>query len=195
QNNLVSYATYGFIGSGTGTANTTLAMYFNPNWVVTKNAIIGGSSNGYPVGNYFPANNTAVQFEDYASGDYRLMDSSPYKNLGTDGKDLGADIDSIAIVSEYQCDLSTGLKEEKETPLVMVLSPSPANDQLHIQGNWKEGSSLEIRVVYLTGHLINSMKSNLIDEMIDTSLLPNGIYIVQIKLGKNLLVRKFVVIH
>src|SRR5664279_3273888 len=48
QNNIVSHANYGFIGSGTAYANTTLAAYFNPNWTVSKNVDIGGSPTQYP---------------------------------------------------------------------------------------------------------------------------------------------------
>src|SRR5437667_1572962 len=52
----------------------------------------------WPAGNYFPANDTYIQFVNYnngSGGDYHLLPSSPYKNAGTDGKDLGADIDGI----------------------------------------------------------------------------------------------------
>jgi hypothetical protein len=35
-------------------------------------------------------------FVDLAGGNYRLSDSSPYKNGGVDGTDIGADIDAIA---------------------------------------------------------------------------------------------------
>jgi hypothetical protein len=39
-----------------------------------------------------------VQFVNYNNGnggDYHLLVSSPYKNAGTDGRDLGADVDMI----------------------------------------------------------------------------------------------------
>jgi len=52
----------------------------------------------YPKGNYFPDSVSAVEFVDYrdgAGGDYHLGNRSPYKNAGTDGKDLGADIDAV----------------------------------------------------------------------------------------------------
>jgi len=52
----------------------------------------------WPSGNYFPVDINAVQFVNYNNGnggDYHLHASSPYKNAGTDGKDLGADIDVI----------------------------------------------------------------------------------------------------
>ncbi|MGC2245977.1 MAG: hypothetical protein WA609_05185, partial [Terriglobales bacterium] len=52
----------------------------------------------WPAKNMFPANPDAVQFVNYKNGnggDYHLLSSSPYKNAGSDGKDLGADIDTI----------------------------------------------------------------------------------------------------
>jgi hypothetical protein len=39
-----------------------------------------------------------VQFVNYNGGnggDYHLQPSSPYKGKGTDGKDLGADVDAL----------------------------------------------------------------------------------------------------
>ena len=49
----------------------------------------------WPANNYFPATPADVQFVNYNNGNggnYQLLPSSPYKNAGTDGKDLGADI-------------------------------------------------------------------------------------------------------
>ena len=74
---------------------------FNP-YAFTTNGIIGtpeqyGPSK-WPANNMFPANPAAVQFVNYNNGnggDYHLLSSSPYKNAGSDGKDLGADIDTI----------------------------------------------------------------------------------------------------
>jgi hypothetical protein len=36
-----------------------------------------------------------VNFNGGNGGDYHLVSGSPYKNAGTDGKDLGADINAI----------------------------------------------------------------------------------------------------
>lgn len=52
----------------------------------------------WPANNYFPKSARAVKFANYNGGnggDYRLQPSSPYKNKGTDGKDIGADVDAI----------------------------------------------------------------------------------------------------
>ena len=61
-NNIVSHANYGFIGTGTAYANTTLAAFFTPNWTVTHNVDFGGSPMNYPAGSFFPANIAAVGF-------------------------------------------------------------------------------------------------------------------------------------
>ena len=51
----------------------------------------------WPEGNFFPANTANVHFTDDqpARANYLLQPSSPYKNAGTDGKDLGADISAV----------------------------------------------------------------------------------------------------
>jgi hypothetical protein len=94
KNNLVFKGSYGFYGQNKGDGLGTLETFF-PSYVFTKNAIIGGTSSAYPATNYFPSSITNIGFIDYAGGNYRLAPYSPYKNAGTDGKDLGADIDAI----------------------------------------------------------------------------------------------------
>ena len=52
----------------------------------------------WPAKNFFPEAVGAVRFVNYnggKSGDYHLQLSSPYKGKGTDGKDLGADVDAV----------------------------------------------------------------------------------------------------
>jgi putative Ig domain-containing protein len=73
-------------------------------YTFSRNAIIASPLNyppsKYPTGNYFPATPSAVGFVNYDNGiggDYRLQASSPYKNAGSDGKDLGADINALNI--------------------------------------------------------------------------------------------------
>jgi hypothetical protein len=63
-------------------------------------------NNVYPAGSLFEPQQTgngaagdadwpAVGFVDFAHGDYKLAPSSKYKARGTDGKDLGVDIDGL----------------------------------------------------------------------------------------------------
>jgi hypothetical protein len=49
----------------------------------------------WPADNMFPQTAIDVGFVNYNNGDggnYELQSNSPYKNKGTDGKDLGADV-------------------------------------------------------------------------------------------------------
>ena len=99
QNNITTHGRYGIMGTGTGIGQRTLDGQFT-DWTMVKNALIGAQAAGlsasdYPAGNLFPTDIAAVQFVDYSGGNLRLAASSPYKGAGTDGKDLGADIDSL----------------------------------------------------------------------------------------------------
>ena len=93
-NNLAPHNAYGVIGNNCGIGNQTITTFF-PACGFSKNVIIGGSSWDYPGGNFFPATFSNVGFVDLAGGNCRLGAASPYKNAGTDGKDIGADIDAI----------------------------------------------------------------------------------------------------
>ncbi|HXE79122.1 MAG TPA: right-handed parallel beta-helix repeat-containing protein [Vicinamibacterales bacterium] len=94
-NNLTRHNTYGIFGSGAGSGNAALAAYF-PGAIVQRNVFAGGPSSLYPSGNWFPSLSALMsQFVAPASGDYRLVAGSPYRNAGTDGKDLGADFGAL----------------------------------------------------------------------------------------------------
>jgi len=105
-NNLVLAARYPVWSAGGGSTNC--AYYNIPSKSVPKcfstysfkgNGIIAASSafppSLWPTGNYFPIDAGAVEFANFASGDYRLLNGSRYKNAGTDGRDLGADINAL----------------------------------------------------------------------------------------------------
>src|SRR2546425_9759241 len=82
-------------GGLNGNTLNTLNSYY-PGYIFTKNAMVGGTDNPYPGGDFFPSSyDPGVGFVSYARGDYHLSAPSPYKNAGTDGKDLGADVDAV----------------------------------------------------------------------------------------------------
>lgn len=70
---------------------------FAPNVILqTSTAYPSGD---WPANNFFPSSVAAVQFVNYSDGrggDYHLKASSPYKGKGSDGKDMGADIEAIS---------------------------------------------------------------------------------------------------
>jgi hypothetical protein len=107
RDNIISNGTGGWIGNSTGDGNDTFDSWFSStDFRFGWNAIIGGTSGNYSntggfdaSGNFFPANEAAVEFVDYAGGNYRLDPGSDFAagnaNDASDGLDLGADIDAI----------------------------------------------------------------------------------------------------
>lgn len=94
-NNVTPHNEYGIGGSDTyGNPVLTLSTYF-PGALFVRNALMGGNELKYPADNFFPATWGDVGFVDFAGGNYRLVPTSPYKAAGTDGKDIGADIDAL----------------------------------------------------------------------------------------------------
>jgi len=106
-NNLVltgRYPVWNVYGAGkSGCANgdvpiTSIQTCFTTNTFQINGLIASPSQYGpskWPTNNLFPATVADVQFVNYNGGNggnYQLQSTSPYKNAGTDGKDLGADI-------------------------------------------------------------------------------------------------------
>lgn len=82
---------YGMVNS----SNVYVGCWPSP-YLMTKNIIISGQGT-WPTGNLL-LTLTQVQFVNYnngAYGDYHLLATSPGHNAGTDGKDIGADINLV----------------------------------------------------------------------------------------------------
>ena len=94
RNNVLARGEYGFFGSGQGEGNRAIDYYLRAS-VITHNVIIGAKADMYPAGNFFPERIADVGFIAPNEGDYRLARGSRYKRGGTDGRDVGADIDSL----------------------------------------------------------------------------------------------------
>jgi hypothetical protein len=82
-------------GQPTTTFNQCWASY-----LVNDNAVIAYPSGQgpWPAGNYIPGTAAAVGFTNFnngSGGNYQLLSSSPYKNAGSDGRDLGADVTTV----------------------------------------------------------------------------------------------------
>ncbi len=71
------------------------------NWIFTHNAVLSLPSNApasaWPAANFYQGTLASqfVNFKNGNGGDYHIAGSSPFKNAGTDGKDLGADVDAV----------------------------------------------------------------------------------------------------
>ena len=84
--------------AGSNVPATIISNCFS-SYAFVNNAVIatpaGYPASSWPANNFFPATASAVAFTSFANGNggnYELQASSPYKNKGSDGKDLGADI-------------------------------------------------------------------------------------------------------
>ena len=88
-NNLSTATSYGFVGDGSPEGTRALNGQFT-NWTFSKNVLVDRPAGAYPAGNFFPSGVPAVRFANYAGGNYTLAADSPYKNAGSDGKDIGA---------------------------------------------------------------------------------------------------------
>ena len=89
-NNLARHGKYGIFGAGSSTGSATIATYL-PDAQVTRNLLSEGVASRYPAGNFFSPLFDS-QFTDVHGGDFRLIDSSPFRSAGTDGADLGVDL-------------------------------------------------------------------------------------------------------
>lgn len=94
RDNILSKGDFGFKGSGTNEGTATLNGHFT-NHTFTNNAVIG-SSGTYPANNFFPSDNAAVGFVNFAGGNYALTSTSSLHNAASDGTDVGANIAAIA---------------------------------------------------------------------------------------------------
>ncbi|MBZ5559207.1 MAG: hypothetical protein LAO77_18195 [Acidobacteriia bacterium] len=94
-NNIAPNNQYGIGGDGCFGLPLLCISTFLPGSLITSNAIVGGAAASYPVGNAFPPALNDVGFVDLTNGVYQLSASSPYRNAGTDGKDLGVDWNAL----------------------------------------------------------------------------------------------------
>jgi hypothetical protein len=110
-NNIMGFGLY---GQGVDGGQNTFAEAF-PELTWEKNLFVGygegraqwaANNDKLPRGSFFEGKQTgdgkagdadwpAVGFADFAQGDYRLSPTSKYRARGTDGKDLGADLDAL----------------------------------------------------------------------------------------------------
>jgi PKD repeat protein len=134
-NNLTPHNAYGVIGADQGIGNPTLAAFF-PSCGFSKNVLVGGASWDYPSGNFFPSTLLNVGFMDLAGGNCRLAASSPYKNAGTDGKDLGADMDAL----EAAISGSGGVPTPNQPPQVSI-SASATSGNAPLVDNFTSNAS------------------------------------------------------
>ena len=97
ENNLTLFGGAGITGSGKQFGTTSLQFY-TPGYIYLDNVaapVASGTSSFFPIGNFYMASIEDVGFLNYDEQQYQLANNSPFKNAGTDGKDIGADISGV----------------------------------------------------------------------------------------------------
>jgi hypothetical protein len=92
RNNIVDLGLYGIYGDGKGSGLAAINFYL-PASEIRRNVFIGDAraQSSYPPDNSF-VGLTGVGF--VGRGDYRLSSSSRFRGAGTDGKDIGASLET-----------------------------------------------------------------------------------------------------
>ena len=109
-NSIINTGQYPVWSTGTG-GSLNCAVHDSPlvtfnacftSYVFSHNALVASPASyppsTWPASNFFPTSESAVEFVDYnggRAGNYALQSTSPYKQAGTDGKDLGANVAGV----------------------------------------------------------------------------------------------------
>lgn len=94
RNNVFPHNEFGIKGDNRDPGAETIATYLL-GALIRKNVMVGAQAGAYPLNNFFPATFDEVGFVSFGGKNYRLSSASPFKNAGTDGKDVGADFDQL----------------------------------------------------------------------------------------------------
>jgi hypothetical protein len=124
DNNVSNFGQNGVTGAGTSGATGTLGTYF-PGYSFQKNVLAAVPTTlqgGYP-SSYFPSATSQIGFTDPLTGNYSLTSSSPYKNIGTDGKDPG--IDYVALMDAQTLGPATHPAPAPTPEPTPIPSPTP----------------------------------------------------------------------
>jgi len=94
-NNISRHNQWGIYGDYRGAGFDSINVYF-PGIYMRRNVLAGGAASKYPADNFFPpAGEFLLQFVNPSAEDFRLNASSPYNNAATDGRDIGAHLDTV----------------------------------------------------------------------------------------------------
>ncbi len=194
QDNICGFGNYGVCGTGSGCGNNTINTYF-PGSTFSYNVLIGtpGGANGnpasYPPNHWFPVGVAPVGFVDAANNDYALLPTSPYFGAGSDGTNIGADIDSLNVhtanvltgVWTSCADISTAM-EGSFGPTHLFLVPNPASDQLTVRAT-PTAAGGRITVLDAAGRIALDHPVVGTSTNVDLRALREGLYLVQLRAG------------
>ncbi|MEO6693452.1 MAG: T9SS type A sorting domain-containing protein, partial [Saprospiraceae bacterium] len=167
-NNITQQNLYGIKGAGTASGNSTIATFF-PFSKFEKNIMVGSSTN-YPVNNFYPPNINSVNFVNYNKGnggDYHLSSASIYKNLATDGMDIGANVDSIILKTSTvisgitpNCEFVSSIKEKDSELNFVSVHPNPTKGSFKLRLSIAVNTKVTLIVYSLLGEKVKTLQEN-----------------------------------
>lgn len=116
RDNLLKHNKYGVIGDSLGVGQPTLTAYF-PGAIFERNVLAGAKASLYPAGNFAPAvSEFDAAFADPAAGNFSLVAGSPFRNSGSNGGALGADVARLNAVTGGSAAGSAGAAPQPAAP-------------------------------------------------------------------------------
>lgn len=85
---------FGLFGDG-GAMGSSMITQWMPGAEVAENVFTGLDQSSYPANNFYPKTDAEIGFFDLAVNNYKLATASQFRAKGSDGKDLGVDIDAL----------------------------------------------------------------------------------------------------
>ena len=137
---------------------------------------IQGSTRFFPpvTQNFFmDSTKGGIDFKDFA-----LISGSPYSNIGTDGKDLGANVDqiydAIYLSSNDDC-IYTSILESNDSPKPIYIYPNSATNNLmiNINGSFYNQNTV-VKIYSKIGQLVYSPLITGVSSNVEYSKLTNG---------------------
>jgi len=105
---------------GAGDPASALARSW-PGATFTKNVLLDGTANAYPAGNWTVPGTTPIVNAFSGGSDYHLVPGSPYKAAGTDGLDVGANIDAVMAAT---ANVVSGVPSSPPPPPPGIVTPT-----------------------------------------------------------------------
>jgi hypothetical protein len=199
RNNITSNGVYGLHGSGKGIGNPALNFYFpgaqfHHNVLTDGKASNGGTASNYPAENYFPGPMADIGFQAFnlgIGGDYRLLAGSTFSGAGSDGLDIGADMEAVEMATKG---VLSGVNEVCETQTTQtdydlgqpnisdrLPRPNPGNNSVLIPISHQQNSSVLMMNVEGIVMDVDKISKQTEGWVFDTSTLCKGIYIIQLQ--------------
>ena len=198
-NNIASNGVYGLHGSGKGIGKASLNFYFpaadfHHNVLTDGNPSNGGTVSNYPDGNFFPGSMESIGWQSFNSGiggDYRLLFTSPFSGKGSDGQDIGADIEklnnatgSVLSGSNEVCDTQTTSTDRGTSqPENSRMQPRPNPGKHFVFIPMSEEHQSSVLMMNKEGLIMQAVTCSHKKDgwELDTSSLCNGMYFIMVQ--------------